>query len=1248
MFNQQFRNLTNLRTKNSGRGVCRRTRILAGLAALVFAGMFATGCRNGTKEPVTNATVAAGGIEARPLRDPAATGVGFHRLETEETGLDASNELRPENMRKYLLNGAGLATGDFDRDGLVDVFVVSQDGPNRLYRQTDSWKFEDVTAEAGNLDGGDRWGTGSLFADLNNDGWLDLYVCNINGPNQLFINQQDGKFLEEAEKRNAAFPGATTMASVADYDRDGDLDVYLVNNRIFSIMEESPDVKLRKVGDTMEVHPDFQEQYFLLEGRIQEAGQADRLLRNDGRGNFQDVTGEAGIAGFDMGLSATWWDYDGDGWIDLYVANDLKCPDHLYRNLGNGKFQDVIADMAGHTPWFSMGADAADINNDGRLDLLVADMSSTTHYKQKTTMGEMGNSAWFLTVGRPRQFMRNALYVNSGGERFYEAANLTGLDSTDWSWAIKFADFDNDSRVDLFVTNGVGRNMNDSDMGGQFRKLLEAGKTQAAEDQILDMPPLEEANLAFRNLGDLEFENVSAKWGVDFVGVSQGASVADIDRDGDLDLLVNNMNAPLGVYRNDIPDGNRVLIQLVGTTSNRDGIDARVTIDAGGQSQVRQLTLARGYMSGDEPLVHFGLGDAAMIERIVVEWPSGICQQFNMIAANQFLTITEGTKGQVEPHRESTPQPWMEEVAADSSGLDFRHSEIVLDDFEYQPLLPNKLSQLGPGMAWGDVNGDRRVDCYVGNAAGVFPGLFLQNDSGTFDAVDASFAESKYEDMGAVFFDVDADDDLDLYVASGGYGKEADSEYLADRLYLNDGAGKFHRAPDDGMPNIKASTSCVAAADYDRDGDLDLFVGTRLVSRRWPLAVSSYLLENRDGLLVDVTAERAIPLRDVGLVTGGVWTDVDDDGWVDLVVSLEWGPLLCLHNHEGKLVDPGEASGLAPYRGWWNSVAAGDLDNDGDIDLVACNTGLNTKYHASPDQPVQLYARDFDENGTLDLVETEWEGERCFPVRGKSCSSSAMPFLNEKFSTYHEFALADVTEIYSESALEAASHFSVTHLESMVFLNDGSGQFTPRALPRVAQISPGFGVVIEDLNGDGNADICLAQNFLHPQPETGQMDGGLGLVLAGDGTGSFRALGPVESGVCVEGQGMSLAAADIDGDRAPDLIMAINDEPLRVWRNRCATDRRRISIELAGLRGNQSGIGSRVALATRSGGRRDYEVRAGSGYLTQGPAMILATSDPNDPVNRIDVRWPDGSSQSREVTPDEQTITIERHQTAAQ
>lgn len=1218
-------------------GFKRLCLIVAGLSCVV-------GCESDQSEKLnTKSSVVGEAISARPLQPvgESSSSTLFTSLGARETGLYASNELRPANMRKYLLNGAGLCTGDYDNDGLVDVFVVSQDGPNRLFRQVAAWRFEDVTEAAGGLDGGPTWGTGASFADIDNDGDLDLYVCNIDAPNQLYVNNGDGTFDEQASERGLDFAGATTMAAFADYDRDGDLDVYLLNNRVYSIGEESPRVEMVNINGVRQVHPDYREEYFLLAGRLQEAGQRDRLMQNDGKGNFKDVSAQAGIVDYDMGLSATWWDYNNDGWLDLYVGDDLKSPDHLYENQRDGTFRDVIAGATSTTPWFSMGADAADINNDGRIDFLIADMSSTTHYKQKTTMGEMGNSSWFLTMGRPRQFMRNMCYLNTGTNRLWEVGNLVGLDSTDWTWSIKFGDFDCDGWSDVFVTNGVGRNMNDSDALREHKRLLAEGRKEEADNFILKMKPLEEENLIFKNLGNYQFQNMAKEWGADYFGLSNGCSVADIDRDGDLDLLVSNMNAPLGVYRNDGTQGNRLLIELSGTYSNRNGIGAKVTISMNGEKQTRQLILARGYMSADEPLVHFGLGDNESIDRLVVEWPSGIVQEFEDVAANQWVTIRE--QGHPPKNIVSPPAPgptWFAEQ--NPAPLPFVHEELDFDDFALQPLLPNKLSQLGPGSAWGDVNGDGRDDCYFGGGRGQLSQLFIQQPDGTFRRKGGPWIDDRgCEDMGALFFDAEGDGDLDLYVVSGGVEVAAGDDRLGDRLYLNDGQGNFERGEDGTLPDLRESGSCVCGADFDRDGDVDLFVGTRLKPRLWPLPQTSYLLINNGGKFQLADSSKVGPLVEIGLVTGAVWTDVNSDGWMDLVVATEWGPVRILQNDSGTLVDATDRAGLGAATGWWNAVESADLDGDGDMDLVATNFGLNTKYHATHDRPTQLFVSDFDENGDIDLVEAEWEGDKCYPIRGKSCSSHAMPFLNEKFDTYHEYALADLTQIYTEEKINHAHRYAATTLESCVFWNNGDGTFEISLLPRLAQASPSFGIAIDDFNMDGNLDIYLAQNFWNAQPETGLMAGSTSVLLRGCGDQCFEVVEPAELGILIPDQASCAIATDLNQDGIADLVVGVNNGPVKVFRNQAA-EGANLCVRLQDPRSGGLGIGAKVVLIMADGSRHVREIHGGSGYLSQQPAVARFALPSEQKPQELVVTWPDGQTQTILLDATDRVITVNR------
>ncbi len=759
----------------------------------------------------------------------------------------------------------------------------------------------------------------------------------------------------------------------------------------------------------------------------------------------------------------------------------------------------------------------------------------------------------------------------------------------------------------------------------------------------MSRPPLKEKNILFRNLGDLKFDNVAADWGLDHDGVSIGASATDVDRDGDLDLIVSHLNEPLGVYRNNSTSTNRILVRLQGNASNQQGIGARVTVETATGLQVRQIIPTRGYVSADEPLAHFGLGQEEKISRLTVSWPSGCQVEFTNLAANRFYTITE-------PETDARPIQSTTRVAGNPRftdqtrklGLVFNHQETPFDDYVREPLLPNKLSQLGPGMAWADVNGDDRLDCFIGGAAGQSGQLFVQNDNQSFEAVaDGPWQiDNASEDMGVLFFDFDSDGDEDLYVVSGGNEFEPDDPRLQDRLYLNSGNGKFQKADDEMLPADRQSGSSVAACDFDRDGDLDLFVGARMIPGRWPLAPRSSLLRNDGDRLVDITDTVAPELANVGLITGVVWSDIDADGWNDLLVALEWGPITVFRNQQGSFQNVTDKLGLATDTGWWNGIAAADVDEDGDMDFVATNFGLNTKYHASQEHPAQLFAHDFDGNGKLDLVEAEWEEKTCYPVRGRSCSSHAMPFIEDKFESYHEFGLADLTDIYSSSALDEAHQFQASRLESVVIINNGDADWEIRSLPRLAQASPGFGVVASDFNADGHIDIYFVQNFMEPQPETGQMDGGLSALLEGDGTGNFRFVPAAESGLVVPQQGMGATTVDLNQDSWPDLAVTTNNGPAAFWVNQPDDGRRSISVFLAGNPGNLSAAGSRVTVQTRNDVSKTAEVQAGSGYLSQSSGSLFFGIGPGDSPESIRVRWPDGSVTDHEINGQENSFVI--------
>ncbi|MGD9748444.1 MAG: FG-GAP-like repeat-containing protein [Verrucomicrobiales bacterium] len=1171
-----------------------------------------------------------------------ASGKGFVALSGAETGIEFENTLLPEHLKKYLYFGAGGCAGDFDGDGQVDLYLVSEDGKNRLFRQVSPWHFEDVTDRAG-VDGGESWGAGATFVDIDNDGDLDLYVCNMGSPNLLYINKGNGLFVEEAARWGLDYNGATWMASFADYDRDGDLDCYLLTYRLSYIGEGNPKFEVLTVDGKPAAPPHLKEEFYFIEGRAQEAGRKDLLLRNEGNGSFSDVSEASGI-GVDLyhGLSATWWDFDRDGWLDLYVANDFQDPDRLWHNNGDGTFTDVFASRTACTSWFSMGSDYGDLNRDGWLDFFVADMSATTHYRQKMEMGEMGRNGWFLDFAEPRQLMRNMVFINAGGRRFLETGSQSGLESTGWTWAARLADLDCDGWEDAIVSNGMIRDVNNSDHLAELDRLDSEGMTEERERLIREYgKPGFESKKVYRNRGDLTFEDKSTAWNYQTSAASYGLILADFDRDGDLDVVTNDLNQKAEIFRNDLPSGHRMLVKLRGRKSNSRGIGATVRVKSQSGWQTRLLTPAHGYLSADEPALHFGFGDDPVIERLEIDWPSGVHQTLTGLKPGFVHTIIEpdepASPGPAVPVE--TPAPPGLFDAGPISGLTFAHVEDTFDDFATQPLLPWKLSRLGPGIAFGDANGDGEEDLWVGGASWQSGRLFLHQAGGEWAAQPWGPWEKHEtcEDMGAVFFDPDGDGDLDLYVASGGNRTTIlDRTVLEDRLYINTGKDGFAPAIPDADPTKRAfeSSGVVAAADFDRDGDVDLFVGSRVTAEHFDQTPRQRLLRNDGEHLEDVTDQMAPGLRDAGRVTGALWSDVDSDGSVDLLVAVAWGPVkLFRQESDGKFVDRTREAGLADAMGWWQGIAGGDLDGDGDMDCVVTNLGRNTKYHGSADHPVSVYLNDFDGDGKCDVVEAEYEGNTLVPMRGRSCSSQAMPFIREKFKTFDAFAKADLGAIYNPRKLEISKVLTLNFVDSVALLNDGTGRFTPVALPTLAQTSPGFGVVVQDFDGDGIPDVVLAQNFYSPQRETGRMCGGLGLFLRGRGNGSFDEVPALASGIWMPGDSKSLAVGDLNDDGAPDLVCAANNGPIVTLVNRSGGQGVRwTTLQLDAGRGNPTGIGSRAIVETDGGRKQTLVVGAGGGYLSQSSSRLLVGLKGTERVAKVVVRWPGGATTEHLVS----------------
>ena len=1092
----------------------------------------------------------------------------FVSLPAQQTGVDFVNRLDWDHPQGLLFHTGyacgGIAVGDVDGNGLPDLFFASGLGRNRLYLQQTAWRFVESATAAGlpgddaHPLGGDAWATGAALLDIDNDGDLDLYVCHYGAPNALYLNRGDGTFDERAADYGLDITDACLMPAVADYDRDGDLDIYLAVNRY---LEE---VKFHRRElfywrDGMEYLRPAAEKYFAIRRHFNQplqlnmwTGCKDRLLRNEGPGKkFTDVSESMGLERGDA-LSATWWDYDHDGWPDLYVGNDLAAPDRLFHNQRNGQFEDVALESLPHTPWLAMGASAGDVDNDGRVDFLIADMAFRTHFKDKVFMGDM--SSKFRNVGffPHDQLMRNALFVNTGTNYFQEAAYLAGLATTDWTWTAKLADLDNDGRLDAFFTNGSPVNLGNSvELNPQ---LDDSGAldTSVVRQRYSQLPPVLEQNLAYQNQGDLRFTDRSQSWGLDHVGMSFASVHADLDRDGDLDLVVANLDEPPTLYRNE-SDQQGILVQLQGKRSNRRGVGAEIIVESDSGRQVRQLYPVAGFLACQETTTHFGLGDAHQVRRMTVRWPSGAEQVFENLLSGQLYLVDEPEAISPSAPKMPAATPLFIELP---DAIVAEHHEEPFDDFTRQPLLPNKLSQLGPPMAWGDVDSDGDIDLFLGESADWLGMIYLNQGNMQFQSHPqvALARDAASEDSAAEFLDANNDGHLDLYVGSGSVEFATDDPRYQDRLYLGDGNGSFMRAPDGWLPELRISTAAVAVSDFDHDGDGDLVVGGRSIPGEYPLPPAHAVLRNEGDHFVDVLAEVAPELAVAGMITAAEWADVDGDGWDDLLLAIDWGPVRLFRNQQGRLVEATEAAGLVAWTGWWQSLACADLDNDGDVDLVAGNFGLNTKYQASSAQPVLCYYGEYGDSGKSNLIEASYEGEVLFPLRGKSCSSAAMPHLTERFKTYEAFAQATLAEIYTPNCLQQARRFEINTLSSVCFLNDGAGRFKMVPLPRTAQLAPVFAIAVTEVNGDDVPDLFLAQNFFSPQQETGPMDGGLGVVAVGRGDGTFSALRPDRAGVVVPGDAKAAAAVDCNGDGRRELFVATNNGPLHVFRQRAAGD----------------------------------------------------------------------------------------------
>lgn len=1094
----------------------------------------------------------------------------FRWLPPTQTGVDFANMVVEDDTFNvtlfiYAYNGGGVAVGDINGDKLPDLYFTGTriGSPNRLFLNQGGLRFRDASQASGVDDSiGVRYGV--TMADIDADGDLDIYVAKHDAPNVLFINDGNGVFTEQAHKFGLDFCCTSQQATFFDYDRDGDLDIYLA------------------------VNGDAKGESFKRDGN------PDHLFRNNGNKTFTDVSAEAGIDDKGYALSVTVGDYNNDGWMDVYVANDFEAPDILYINNHNGTFSNRVSHWMKHTSIFSMGSDAADFNNDGNLDLFTVDMMPEDHWRK---MSHMGQGSVYDPKFDSTQLMRNMLQVNRGDGTFLEVGQLAGVAETDWSWAPLFADYDNDGDKDLFISNGYKRDVQNLDVIHNINN-----RTFNPINVIRKVPSVKLQNYFFRNDGELAFKKMSNEWGLAQMVNTNGSVFADLDLDGDLDLVMNNIDSVAFIYQNFAADqkrGNYLQIALQGSDNNKAALGSRVTISAGGRSQMLECTPVRGYMSSINCPLHFGLGDATVVDSITVRWPNGNVQSVRNIAANQAVTIQQ--ESLAKPLLTPTVQPVDTLFSQIAVGLNYRHLENRFDDFLRERLLPNRLSRSGPGIAVGDVDGNGLDDVWIGGARSYAGALFLQNEAGQFSRTADSavfIADSASEDTGALLFDADGDGDLDLYVASGGNDFDI-SEFaiLQDRLYLNKGKGKFIKATDR-LPIMLTSTSSVIAADYDQDGDLDLFVAGRSVPGSYPTAPRSYLLQNDRGRFTDVTATVAAELLQPGMVTSALWTDFDNDTWADLILVGEWMPVRFFRNMQGKLSEVTTTAGVDSSEGWWNSISGGDVDNDGDVDYVLGNWGLNvySPLRPSKELPLQLYILDFDGNGSRDLALTYFFRGAEYPVRGRAETSSQLPaFIRRKYPTYTSYASATVDQIYGRRNLDSAERFRARTFSSSILENLGNGRFQLRPLPLVAQTTPMFGSLMEDFDNDGNLDLLCIGNFDGADPLVVRYNSGYGLYLNGDGKGNFVQKSPIGSGFSVLGEGRGLACV---AGKNGTTIIATN----------CNAATNSFGLHQVPLRIDPTKGYTHCILNLGDGRVRRHEWYWGSGYLSQNSQMLMLPS----------------------------------------
>ena len=1160
------------------------------------------------KELILTFTIAIGCLSCKrsytlfEMIPSSQSGIYFNNVVVE------NDSINPLDM-EYLYNGGGVAIGDFNNDNKPDIYFTASQGENKLYLNKGDFAFEDVT-KAAKVTGEGRWCNGAAVVDINNDGLDDIYICATiktnpeERTNLLYINQGNDKsgtplFKEMARQYNLADTGFSVQAAFLDYDRDGDLDVYIATTSL-----------AQRNSTRFDRKSDFQEDKL-----------SDKLYRNEGSDSlghafFRDVSKETGIYdhGYALGIAVA--DVNNDGWKDIYISNDFYSNDLLYINNKNGTFTEAAKNCFKHTSQNAMGNDIADINNDGLEDIIAVDMNPEDNFRKKKNMSP-GNYYVYQAMRSGDyvlQYVRNTLQLNNGNTvldsnnielpSFSDISFYAGVAETDWSWNPSLADFDNDGFKDLIVTNGYPKDVTDHDFAA-FRN--ESSNITPKADLLSQIPQIKIPNYAFRNTGDLQFQNVTANWGFSTASFSNGAAYADLDGDGDLDYVINNINDVAFVYKNNLkrsPDNNFINLKFEGRKENINGIGAVAKIYYEGKIQVFDNTPYRGYLSCVNSDLHFGLGKIERIDSAIIQWPDGKRQVISNVAANKTVIAKQADARPVTQDSIHNDSSFFAEITS-ISGVHYRHEEFDYIDFDRQKLLPRRFSQFGPSIAAGDIDGNGLDDIFLGASGGTDAHLLFQQQNGKFLEKELLSPPGrdvrKPEMLGTLMFDCEGDGDLDIYVASGSNEFAPNSKNYQDRIYIND--GKRNLTYDSTvLPRNYTSKSCVKAADFDKDGDLDLFVGGRIFPEKYPEPVNSFLFRNDSEKgrpkFTDISMEAAPFLEKIGLVCDAIWTDFNSDGWIDLVVVGEWMPVRFFRNNKGKLVDVTPSSGIHDKHGWWGSISAGDFDNDGDVDYIAGNIGLNSFFKASAKEPISIYAADFNKDNFYDAIPSiflpDENGERKeFPVHVRDEMVQQIVGIRKKYNRYVDYAKATIHEIVPET--KNALKLQVNFLANSFIENKGNEKFEIRPLPSIAQFAPIYGMVVQDINEDGNLDLLLSGNDFGNEIVNGHYDALNGLVLLGDGQNNFKPLTIGESGLFIPGDGKGLIQLLVGGRYT--LAATQNKDLLKMFA--LQKNHRMIRFKADDIR---------AIVHLKNGKSRIHEIYHGSSFLSQSVRVLLVNS----------------------------------------